>query len=114
MDHLIGIILHSHYLANHADGFGQSHYYQHLESETNKILLQPNKKWEFDSAFQNIFARNTIFPEGGTQQAEFTVAVNGNTYIGGGCSYNSVILNVFNPNSLIPWQNSYGPTGGLI
>ncbi len=101
------------YLTNHADGFGQSHYYQHLESATNKIQLLDNRKWAFDSIFQNLFARNTIYPEGGTQQAEFTVAVNGDAYIGGGCTYNAIIFNVFEPNSMIPWLNSYGPGGGL-
>ncbi len=101
------------FLANHADGFGQSHYYQHLESKTNQLHLKTNNRWEFDSLFQNIFARNAIYPEGGTQQAAYTVAVNGAQYIGGGCNYNAIILNAFNPNSLAPIPNSFDASGGL-
>lgn len=100
------------YLANHAEGFNQSHYYQHKESSTGEIVLLPNRVWAFDSIFQNLFARNTIFPEGGTQQSEFTVAVNGSPYIGGGCNYNAIIYNVFNPQSLTPWANSFTGPGG--
>ncbi|HQX97332.1 MAG TPA: hypothetical protein PLT02_10565, partial [Chitinophagaceae bacterium] len=100
------------YLANHADGFGQSHYYQHKESSVNKLLLQPGSKWEFDSAFQNIFVRNAVYPEGGTQQAGYTVAVNGSQYIGGGCNFNAIIFNVFNPNSIIPISNVFTPANG--
>lgn len=100
------------FLATHADGFGQSHYYQHLESTTNQMRLQTDNKWAFDSAYQNIFARNAIYPEGGTQQAEFTVAVNGSQYIGGGCNYNAIIFNVFNPNSMIPMPNVFDPGTG--
>ncbi|MBK7560035.1 MAG: hypothetical protein IPI68_00585 [Chitinophagaceae bacterium] len=101
------------YLPNHDEGFNQSHYFQHLKSSTNNINLIPNRKWVFDSLYQNLFVRNTIFPEGGTQQAEFTISVNGSAYIGGGCNYNAVILNVFNPNTLLPWANSFTASGGL-
>lgn len=100
------------YLANRVDGFSQEHYFQHLESKSNKIVYQSNKAWAFDSLFQNLFARNTIFPEGGTQQAEFTVAVNGSTFIGGGCNYNAVILNVFEPNTIGAWRNDFSGPGG--
>lgn len=101
------------YLQNHTEeGFNQSHYYQHKESLNNEIALTANNVWAFDSIYQNIFARNTIFPEGGTQQAEFTVAVNGNQYIGGGCNFNAIIFNVFNPNSLAAWPNSFTGPGG--
>jgi hypothetical protein len=100
------------YLANHEDGFNQSHYFQHKESSTGEIELLPNRKWVFDSLFQNIFARNTIYPQGGTQDAEFTVAVNGSPFIGGGCNFNAIILNVFDPNSLAAWRNSFTGPGG--
>ena len=101
------------YLANHPDGFGQSHYFQHLESDIYQLRLNRGNEWHFDSAYQNIFARNAIYPEGGTQQAGYTVAVNGSQYIGGGCNFNAIIFNVFNPNSIAPMPNSFGPGGGL-
>ena len=99
------------YMANHVEGSNQSHYFQHLESKLTDISLNSQRKWAFDSVFQNIFARNTIYPEGGTQVSEFTVSVNGNPLIGGGCNYNAIIFNVFHPNSLVPWKNVF--TGGV-
>jgi hypothetical protein len=60
-----------------------------------------------------LFARNTIFPEGGTQQSEFTISINNNPIIGGGCNFHAIIFNVFDPVTLAPWQNVYTATGGL-
>lgn len=100
------------YLSNTSDGFNQSHYFQHTESSLNNMLLLPDRTWGFDSTFQNLFARNTIFPEGGVQQAEFTVSVNGSAYIGGGCNYHAVIFNVFNPKTFLPIPNNFSGPGG--
>lgn len=101
------------YLANSERGFNQSHYFQHLKSTGTNVSMHTYRSWAFDSVSQNLFVRNTIFPEGGTQQSEFTVSVNGVAYIGGGCNYNAVILNVFNPVTLAAWKNDFsGPGGG--
>lgn len=101
------------YISNHLPGYNQSHYFQHLDSRAQRMRLTEGRSWQFDSLDQNIFIRNAIFPEGGTQQAEYTVSINGATYIGGGCNYNAIIFNVFEPNTMIPWQNSFTPGGGL-
>ncbi|HEX7903233.1 MAG TPA: C25 family cysteine peptidase [Chitinophagaceae bacterium] len=99
------------YLPNHLDGFNQSHYFQHNSSGFDGIYLNRDG-WRFDSLTQNIFARNTIFPEGGTQQSEFTIAVNDAAYIGGGCNYNAILFNIFEPNTLKPWTNNFSGPGG--
>ncbi|HEX7844551.1 MAG TPA: C25 family cysteine peptidase [Chitinophagaceae bacterium] len=91
----------------YSPGFNQSHHFQHLESEMNGLVIAPDRKWAFDSILQNLFIRNTIYPTGGTQQSEFTISVNDDPYIGPGCGSQSIIVNVFNPNSLRAWKNDY-------
>jgi hypothetical protein len=102
------------YIPNYSAGFNQSHYYQHQESNLHGLVLRPDRKWAYDSILQNIFVRNTVYPTGGTQQSEFTISVNDEPYIGPGCGSNSIIINVFAPNSLKTWKNDFSNgTSGL-
>ncbi len=101
------------YIPNYDAGFNQSHYFQHKESDTHGMLMQTDRTWAFDSILQNIFVRNTVYPTGGTQQSEFTISVNDEPYIGPGCYSNSIIVNVFQPNSLRAWRNDWSSGIGL-
>ena len=95
------------YIPNYSAGFNQSHIYQHQESNMHSLLIRPDRKWAYDSILQNIFIRNTVYPTGGTQQSEFTISVNDEPYIGPGCNGESIIINVFQPNSLRAWRNDW-------
>ncbi|MBS1654919.1 MAG: hypothetical protein JSU05_08750, partial [Bacteroidetes bacterium] len=97
----------------HSDlGFNQSHYFQHMKSDLNGIKLYQDHSWTFDSLTQNLYIQNSIFPTGGTQMTDFSVRINGQEYLGGGCAYNGLIINVFNPLDLSYWVNNLTPTGG--
>lgn len=104
------------YLANSDVGFNQSHFFQHEKSGEQRMTLDSaSRKWDYDSVTNNLFIRNAIFPTAATQQADFTIAVNDVAYIGGGCFYDELIINVFNSRTFKPWANNYTlyPGSGL-
>jgi len=94
-------------------GFNQSHYYQHIGSSLNNILLDSaSREWKFGNILNDIYIRNAIYPTASAQQSSYTITVNGSTYIGPGCNYNELIINVFDPITFKPWKNDFtGPTG---
>jgi hypothetical protein len=94
------------YIQNHEPGFNQSHYYQHLKSVGEDIRMDTlTRKWQYSMISHNLLARNTVFPFGGEQEALFTVSVDGLNYIRSACVGNSLIFNVFDPNTFKPWKN---------
>ena len=46
-----------------------------------------------------------MYPTGGTLDANFAVYVNGNAYIASACVGHSLIFNIFNPVTFVPWKN---------
>jgi hypothetical protein len=102
------------YLANSDAGFNQSHYFQHLKSDLQKMELDSmNRTWKFDSMANKVSIKNAVFPTAATQQKDFTVSVNDNDIIGGGCTAKSLIINVFDGRSFKPMQNIYSGGKGL-
>ncbi len=102
------------YLANSDAGFNQSHYFQHLKSDPQKMELDSvSRMWKFDSLTNKLSLRNAIFPTAATQQKDFTVSVNDDDIIGGGCTAKAIIINVFDGRSFKPMQNIYSGGAGL-
>jgi len=102
------------YLANSDAGFNQSHYFQHLKSDLQKMELDSvSRIWKFDSTANKLSVRNAIFPTAATQQKDFTVSVNDDDIIGGGCTVKALIINVFDGRSFKPMQNIYSGGKGL-
>ena len=86
-------------------GFNQSHYFQHLESTYDSMSLGADRKWKFGSHYNNLYLRNAVYPNGGTQDANFSVSVNTKLIIYGACLGQSLIFNVFDPVTFKPWKN---------
>jgi hypothetical protein len=102
------------YLANSDPGFNQSHFYQHLKSDEQKIFLDSTtRKWHFDSLTNNLLIRNAIFPTAATQLADFYLSVNDAAIINGGCNYQALVINVFDSRSFKPMANNYAGGHGL-
>lgn len=102
------------YLANSDGGFNQSHYFQHLKSDLQKMELDSvNRGWKFDSTINKVSIKNAIFPTAATQQKDFTVSVNDDDFIGGGCTAKALIINVFDGRSFKPMPNVYSGGKGL-
>ncbi len=99
-------------------GYNQSHYFQHVASTSNQMLLDPvSRLWKFANTFNNMYIRNTTFPvgAGGLSDDGYTTYVNGTQWaIGPGCSYDAIIINVYDSLSFTPWTNDYSSgTSGL-
>jgi len=88
-------------------GFNQSHFYQHTKSFSERVFIDStNRTWEFHPVLNNLFIRTAIYPTGSPNQADYSVAVNGDAYVGPGCTYDELIINVFDPVTFQPWKNN--------
>jgi hypothetical protein len=102
------------FLANYQNGFNQSHEYQFMESAYKHLVYDSSDNYlKFDSIISNIFVRNAVFPTGATDQPDFQISLNNNTVAGGGCYYDELIINVFDPVTLKLWKNDFSGTTGL-
>jgi len=102
------------YLASSDLGFNQSHFYQHTKSNTQRIKIDTNSRaWLYKPVINNLFVRWSIYPTGGTYSTDYNVTVNGDILHGGGCNYNELVINVYDPKSFRPMQNDYSSGQGL-
>lgn len=101
------------YISSQTEGFNQSHLYQHLKSDVERISLDSADVWKFGVRTNQLFVRNSIYPTAGTQDNDFTVAVNDKVYIASACVGNSLIFNVFDPVNFKPWINVDGAGNNL-
>ena len=100
------------YLPNSDPGFNQSHFYQHTKSNSERVFIDSSsRKWEYHPVLNNLFIRSALYPTGSPNQADYSIAVNGDAYVGPGCSYDELIINVFDPVTFRPWKNN--ATGNL-
>lgn len=96
------------YLNTNQEGSNQSHYYQHLSSDTQNIHLNNNRKWQYANLQNTIEARNTVYPTGGQEASDHSSYINGLRFAAGLCwghTTNTIIFNVIDPITLKPWQN---------
>jgi Peptidase family C25/CARDB len=101
------------YLASSSAGFNQSHYFQHLGSTLDRMSIGADRKWKFGERINNLFARNTMYPTGGREDAEFSVNVNGQTLFVSACLGHSLLFNVLDPVTFKPWKNVDGNNNNL-
>ncbi len=93
-------------------GFEQSHFYQHKESIYQHLLLDSaSRAYRFDNANTNVFVKQTVYPTGGTEDADFSVAVNGTLVGVSACVGSSIVFNVFDTLTFKPSANTTNPFG---
>jgi len=95
------------YLPNSEPGFNQSHYFQHLGSKGEGIVLDSaSRNWQFGMRTHNLFVKNAMFPTGASQESDFTVSIDGDpSLIRSACVGRSIIFNVFDAKTFKPWIN---------
>jgi hypothetical protein len=93
------------YLASSSAGFNQSHYFQHLKSQADRVSLAPDRVWKFGSRVNNLYLRGGVYPTAGASDFDFSVSINGDTYIQSACVGYSLIFQVIDPVTFIPWKN---------
>lgn len=101
------------YLSNSIPGSNQSHYYQHLKSDTVDISLAANRKWKYASVLNTIKANNGVFPTAYKTADDFKVLVNGSDITRSACNISTIVFNVLDPITLKPMKNIFGGTEGL-
>ncbi|GAA4748533.1 C25 family cysteine peptidase [Flavisolibacter ginsenosidimutans] len=94
------------YLANSDFGYNQSHFFQHLKSMSSNMGLDSgSRRWVYYKQPHDLFIKNTVYPFGSVAEGDYVVSVDGAPYIRSACVGNSLIFNVFDPNTFIPWRN---------
>ncbi len=102
------------YLSNSDQGFNQSHFFQHDKSFNERISIDSSSRaWKYKPVINNLFIRHSIYPTGGTDNSNFTITVNGVILNGGGCNYNEIGINVYDPRTFKPMQNVFSGGTGL-
>lgn len=110
------------YLAGANLGYNQSHLYQHTESSTSDIYIDSaSRTWKFVEKPNTITVINSIYPSSGTEDNQFSTAINGDIVAASACLGSSVVFNVFEPMTLKPLYNQpipsttiVGPLGGFM
>ena len=98
------------YLPNGGPGSNQSHYYQHLYSDTQNIRLDSSRQWKYGDLKNFIYANMGVYPTAATLGSETSVTVNGSNVAAAFCGYPGIIFSVLDPISLKPWlNNASGP-----
>jgi len=93
-------------------GFEQRDFYQHTESDYNRILLDSSSRsYMYDKKVNNLFMLHSIYPTSGTEDQQFSIQVNGSGIIASACLGASVIVNVFDTLTFKPWKNETNPFG---
>ncbi|MDQ6904489.1 MAG: C25 family cysteine peptidase, partial [Bacteroidota bacterium] len=100
------------YLANSSEGANQSHYYQHLRSDTLNVSLDSSdRKWKYASILNFIESNGGVFPTAVSVATDFTSGINGTEFTRSVCGVSGLVFSVIDPVSLKPWYNVMGPTG---
>ncbi len=93
------------YLPASSEGFNQSHYYQHLYSDVQRISLATDRNWKYGTIDNTLFVLNSQYGTAGKADNEFSVSVNDDNYIQSSCLGYSLIFNVFDAVTFKPWKN---------
>jgi hypothetical protein len=91
------------YLPNGGKGFNQSHYYQHLNSTYNNIILNSNRHFDFNTIVQNLIVHNGVYPPYNFDQNNINIDFKEIEFWG--CISNNIRFFVFDSSTLNPWNN---------
>lgn len=90
-------------------GSNQSHFFQHQQSAFTKLKIEePTRQLQFVDVPQNLYAEHGVYPTSATEEAHFSIIVNGLRNIRSACIGSSIIFNVFDGQTFKPWDNSTG------
>lgn len=100
------------YQQDSALGYTQSHFYQHTESSSFGMYDDTaSRQWKYGNALANLFVKQSVYPTSGTEDYDFSVAVNGTTLGISACVGSSIIFHVFDPKTMKVITNTTNPYG---
>jgi len=95
------------FIGNGADGFAQSHLYQHFKSSYRDLILDSTKRTlAFDSTLHGFFVKSGVFPTSFSQAAGFSVSIDDKVSLASVCGVSGLVFNVIDPVTLQPWFNA--------
>ena len=95
------------YLAGSQSGYSQSHYFQHLSSESTGMSLDSlSRRWKFGTSLNNLNIRNGVFFTATSALAGFYLGLNGLDLVMYACARNRLVFNVLHPVTLRPIVNA--------
>ena len=89
-------------------GFNQSHYFQQLNATGNGMSLSGDRNWHYGTHLGNLYINQSIYPTSGTADGDFSVIPSSLYAIASACVGQSLIFNVFDPATFVPWKNVDG------
>jgi hypothetical protein len=103
------------FISNSQQGFKQSAYFQHKNSELERIDLDSaGRFWKFGRRTNTLQVKNGVFPTAASQAGHFAVIFNDKSdLIKSVCGISNVIFNVFDSVSFKPWFNNNTGQPGL-
>jgi flagellar hook assembly protein FlgD len=109
------------YINGTETGYNQSHLYQHLKSNTERIALDSfTRKWNYGLAATNLNITQGVFPYS-PYDADYSVSKNGKYVVSSGCLGYAVRFTLFDAttmkpyyNQLVPALDSVGLSGGFM
>lgn len=99
------------YLANSSTGSNQSHYYQHLKSNSTDLNMSASRQWQYNASLSSVKMKNGVFPSAARDAQDFAVVIDGYSQIQSVCGISAIIFNVFSPFDMIPWMNNINGAG---
>ncbi len=91
-------------------GFEQAHFYQHTQSTFSGLLPDSAlRNFKFAPDVSNIFVTQSIYPTSGTEDAQFSISLNGTYITWSACVGSSIIFNLFDPLTFKPILNTTLP-----
>ncbi len=94
------------YIAGSVTGFNQSHYFQHKHSTNDRMNLDSATRiYSYGERLNNIFVRHGSWVTSVVQEADVSVSINGDEGIHNTCGFSSLVINVFDPITMKPWEN---------
>lgn len=99
------------YLPASTEGYNQSHYFQHLKSKYEGIVLRSDRTFAFEQRNKNLTIRTGLYPYFNYDRINVNLDFEQLEYYG--CKYNSLQFYVFDSASLTPWRNRNVNGSGL-
>lgn len=103
------------YINSNVDGFAQADFYQHLNSEGERVTLDSTSRlWKYGTRTSHLYiTTGTWATISGQSEQDVEVSVDGNSVGHNFCAFSSVAFMVFDPVTFKPWKNNYDPSTGV-
>lgn len=102
------------YLPGTITGSNMGHYYQHLQSNYVQMHLDSlSRLFTYNAKKNNLYIVHGMYPYSALEDADLSITPNGITNIFSGCIGRSIIINVFDSISFIPFQNPQQVSGNV-